>query len=123
MSLDLFAVLFGGAIALLPVFAKDILHVGAGGLGLLNAAPSIGALSATLIATRYPPLKHAAGTCSYPSARSVCSLFVFAFSKNLALSLRRCSFPACSTLQYGDPPGNHPPAFAESHARGSRRCR
>ena len=44
MALDLFAVLFGGAIALLPVFAKDILLVGPIGLGVLNAAPTTGAL-------------------------------------------------------------------------------
>lgn len=87
MSLDLFAVLFGGAIALLPVFAKDILHVGAGGLGLLNAAPSVGALSATLIATRYPPLKHAGRNLLLSVGAFGVSLFVFAFSKNLVLSL------------------------------------
>ena len=44
MALDLFAVLFGGAVALLPVFASDILNVGATGFGLLNAAPALGSL-------------------------------------------------------------------------------
>ena len=44
ISLDLFAVLFGGAVALLPVFAKDVLHVGPAGLGVLRAAPAVGAL-------------------------------------------------------------------------------
>ncbi|MBC8141186.1 MAG: MFS transporter [Armatimonadetes bacterium] len=87
MALDLFAVLFGGAIALLPVFAKDILHVGAGGLGLLNAAPSIGALSATLIATRYPPLKHAGRNLLIAVAAFGVSIIVFALSKNLYLTL------------------------------------
>lgn len=87
MSLDLFAVLFGGAIALLPVFAKDILHVGAGGLGLLNAAPSVGALTATLVATRYPPLNHAGRNLLLSVGAFGISLLVFAFSKNLVLSL------------------------------------
>ena len=43
ISLDLFAVLLGGATALLPVFARDILHVGAFGLGVLRSAPAVGA--------------------------------------------------------------------------------
>ena len=55
MALDLFAVFFGGAIALLPIFASDILHVGPVGLGLLRTAPSLGALGVMLIATRRPP--------------------------------------------------------------------
>jgi len=59
LALDLFAVLFGGMIALLPVFAQDILHVGARGLGLLNAAPSLGALIVMLYATRHPPIERA----------------------------------------------------------------
>ncbi|MBN9695885.1 MAG: MFS transporter [Zoogloea sp.] len=53
MSIDLFAVLFGGAVALLPVYAKDILHVGPAGLGLLSTAPAIGAATAGLIVARH----------------------------------------------------------------------
>ena len=87
MALDLFAVLFGGAVALLPVFAKDILHVGAGGLGLLNAAPTVGALSATLLATRFPPLKHAGRNLLIAVAAFGVSIIVFALSKNLYLTL------------------------------------
>ncbi len=52
ITLDLFAVLFGGAVALLPIFAKDILQVGPAGLGYLRAAPGIGALSMALVTTR-----------------------------------------------------------------------
>jgi len=52
MALDLFAVLFGGAIALLPIFASDILNVGAIGFGVLNAAPAIGSLGVMLVALR-----------------------------------------------------------------------
>jgi MFS family permease len=52
--LDLLAVLFGGAVALLPIFADHILHVGATGLGVLRAAPAIGALAAAAVITRRP---------------------------------------------------------------------
>ena len=55
MSLDLFAVLFGGAVALLPVFASDILHVGSLELGWLRAAPSIGAATFLLALSLKPP--------------------------------------------------------------------
>ena len=54
VSLDLFAVLLGGATALLPIFAKDILHVGPWGLGLLRAAPAVGALLMSGLLTRWP---------------------------------------------------------------------
>jgi MFS family permease len=55
ISLDLFAMMFGGAIALLPMFAKDILHVGPVGLGWLRAAPSLGAFVMAVIQLRLPP--------------------------------------------------------------------
>ena len=55
ITLDLFAVLFGGAVALLPVFAKDILAVGPAGLGWLRAAPAVGALTMALVTTRLQP--------------------------------------------------------------------
>jgi MFS family permease len=54
ISLDLFAVLLGGATALLPIFAKDILHVGTWGLGLLRSAPAVGALATSIALTRWP---------------------------------------------------------------------
>jgi hypothetical protein len=54
MSLDLFAVLLGGATALLPVFAKDVLRVGPGGLGLLRAAPAVGAFATSVFLARHP---------------------------------------------------------------------
>lgn len=54
VSLDLVAVLFGGATALLPIFAKEILHVGPEGLGLLRAAPAVGALAMSVVLTRTP---------------------------------------------------------------------
>src|SRR5258707_3515563 len=54
MSLDLFAVLFGGATALLPVYARDILGTGPVGLGLLRSAPALGALATSVFLARYP---------------------------------------------------------------------
>lgn len=54
ISLDLFAVLFGGATALLPIFAKDILQTGPLGLGLLRSAPAVGALTMSIVLTRWP---------------------------------------------------------------------
>jgi len=59
ISLDLFAVLLGGAVALMPVYARDILEVGETGLGLLRAAPGIGALLVTAIITAFPIREHA----------------------------------------------------------------
>jgi MFS family permease len=53
ISLDLFAVLLGGASALLPIYARDILHTGPWGLGILRAAPAVGALLMTIVLTRY----------------------------------------------------------------------
>ncbi len=57
LTLDLFAVLFGGATALLPIFARDILKVGPSGLGWLRAAPAVGALAMALLLAHLPPLR------------------------------------------------------------------
>jgi len=59
ISLDLFAVLFGGATALLPIFARDVLHVGPAGLGLLRTAPGIGAAVCGVWLAVYPIARHA----------------------------------------------------------------
>src|ERR1700722_8069000 len=59
ITLDLFAVLFGGAAALLPVYAKDILKVGPQGLGLLTAALPVGSLTCALLMAHRPPMKKA----------------------------------------------------------------
>ncbi|MBI1882865.1 MAG: MFS transporter [Chlamydiae bacterium] len=87
MALDLFAVLFGGAIALLPIYADDILHVGAKGLGLLNASPSLGALMISLMATRYPPIHRAGRNLLLAVCGFGISIVVFAFSKHFWLSM------------------------------------
>lgn len=62
ITLDMFAVLFGGAVALLPIYATDILKVGAQGLGIMRAAPSVGALIMAFILAYLPPMKNAGRT-------------------------------------------------------------
>jgi MFS family permease len=87
ISLDLFAVLLGGAVALLPVYAKEILSTGPLGLGLLRAAPGIGAaVMAILIA--YKPIRRRAGaTMLWCVAGFGVFTMVFGFSRNLVLSM------------------------------------
>ncbi len=87
MSLDLFAVLFGGAVAMLPIYATDILHVGPGGLGLLRTAPSVGALLAMTLAAWRPPTARAGLTLLTCVAGFGVSIIAFALSRNFALSL------------------------------------
>lgn len=89
LCLDLFAVLFGGAIALLPMYANDILRVGAKGLGLLNAAPSLGALAVMLVSTHQGPriMAHAGRNLLITVTGFGISILVFAFSKNFGLSM------------------------------------
>lgn len=87
ISLDLFAVLFGGATALLPVFATKILHVGAVGFGLLRAAPAVGAGLAALIIARRPIKRHAGPVLLWCVAGFGCFTIVFGLSRNLVLSL------------------------------------
>lgn len=87
MSLDLFAVLLGGATALLPIFARDILHTGPVGLGLLRAAPAVGALTMSLALARWP-LENRVGfrMLACVAAFGVC-MIVFGLSSNFTLSL------------------------------------
>jgi MFS family permease len=87
MALDLFAVFFGGAIALLPVFASDVLGVGPVGLGLLRTAPSGGALLAMLLTTRFRPMRHAGPIFLSCVTLFGASMLVFGLSKSFALSL------------------------------------
>jgi MFS family permease len=87
ISLDLFAVLLGGATALLPIYARDILHVGPQGYGILRAAPSIGALlSGFALAAR--PLKSRAGLKMFAAVGIYgLSTLVFALSRSMVLSV------------------------------------
>jgi MFS family permease len=87
ISLDMFAVLLGGATALLPIYAKNILRIGAGGLGLLRAAPSIGALAVSVYLTRKPP-RRAVGRRMFSAVVIFgAGTIVFAVSRSFALSL------------------------------------
>jgi len=87
IALDLFAVLFGGATALLPVFARSILHTGPVGLGILRSAPAVGALSAAVILTRRPLRPRAGPTLIVVVALFGAATIVFGFSRWLPLSL------------------------------------
>lgn len=87
ITLDLFAVLFGGAVALLPIYAKDILHVGPAGLGWLRAAPGLGALSMALITTRIKPWAHPGRVLLWVVAGFGLATIGFGLSRSFALSL------------------------------------
>lgn len=87
ISLDLFAVLLGGAVALLPIFAKDILHVGPWGLGLLRGAPALGALAMSVLLTRWPIARHAGAKLFAAIAVFGLATVVFALSTSFALSM------------------------------------
>ena len=87
ISLDLFAVLFGGAVALLPVFAKDVLEVGPAGLGVLRAAPAVGALCAAIVLSRRPVRARAGRTLLTVVALYGVTIIVFGLSETMWLSL------------------------------------
>jgi MFS family permease len=87
IALDLFAVLFGGAVALLPVFARTILDVGPVGLGILRAAPAVGALSAAVLLARRPLRQPAGRTLLVVVAVFGAATIVFGFSRWFPLSL------------------------------------
>jgi len=87
ITLDLFAVLFGGATALLPIFARDILHVGPTGLGWLRAAPPFGALLMGLTLAHRPPLQRAGRALLWAVAGFGLTTVVFGLSRNFALSM------------------------------------
>lgn len=86
MTLDLFAVLLGGATFLLPVFAKDILQVGEAGYGWLRAAPAVGAFGMALTLAHMPPIKKAGRALLWAVAGFGAATLVFALSKNFWLS-------------------------------------
>lgn len=87
ISLDLFAVLLGGAVALLPVYAKEILRTGPWGLGLLRSAPGIGAAVMALLLAYQPIRKRAGATMLWCVAGFGIFTMVFGFSRSLPLSL------------------------------------
>lgn len=86
-SLDLFAVLLGGAVALLPVYAREILHIGATGLGILRAAPGVGAVLTSLALARWPLSRNAGTAMLWCVAAFGIFTVAFGFSKSVILSL------------------------------------
>ena len=113
-SLDLFAVLLGGAVALTPMFANDVLHTGPRGLGLLRAAPAAGAVVMSLLLARYPFQRHAGTRLFICVGMFGAATAVFGASKSLWLSLTALFVAGAmdaisviirgSLLQLGTPP-------------------
>jgi MFS family permease len=87
ISLDMFAVLLGGAVALMPVFAKDILGVGATGLGILRGAPGTGAVIMAMVLAHRPLKRHAGAIMLWCVAGFGACTVVFGLSHNVALSV------------------------------------
>lgn len=87
ITLDLFGVLFGGAVALLPIYAKDILAVGPTGLGWLRAAPGVGALTMALVTTRLPPWQRPGRILLWVVAGFGLATIGFGLSRSFALSM------------------------------------
>ena len=85
-ALDMFAVLFGGAVAMLPVFASDILKVGPEGLGFLRACPAFGAILMSVILTFKPPVSRSGSQMLYCVFGFGICMIVFALSKSFLLS-------------------------------------
>jgi len=87
ISLDLFAVLFGGATALLPIYARDILHVGPTGLGMLRSAPGVGAVVCAVWLTASPIKRHVGRWLFVSVIAFGLATMVFGIAKNFMLSL------------------------------------
>jgi MFS family permease len=87
ISLDMFAVLLGGAVALMPVYAKDILGVGATGLGILRGAPGTGAVIMAMVLAHRPLKRHAGAIMLWCVAGFGACTVVFGLSRNVALSV------------------------------------
>lgn len=87
MTLDLFSVLFGGAVALLPIFADEILNAGPEGLGLLRAAPAAGSVAMGLIVAHRPPFRRAGRTLLLSVAVFGLCMIAFALSRSFVVSL------------------------------------
>jgi MFS family permease len=87
ITLDMFAVLFGGAVALLPIYATDILKVGAQGLGILRAAPAAGALIMAFLIAHLPPMKNAGRNLYLAVTGFGLATIVFGLSRSFILSV------------------------------------
>lgn len=98
ISLDLFAVLLGGAVALLPVYAKEILATGPWGLGLLRSAPGIGATVMALLIAYKPIRRRAGATMLWCVAGFGVFTMVFGFSRNIVLSMISLCFVGAADM-------------------------
>lgn len=87
ISLDMFAVFFGGAVSILPIFADQVLHTDARGLGFLRAAPAVGAIAMSVIQTRWPVFKKAGTYLLWCVAGFGVTIILFALSTNIYLAL------------------------------------
>ena len=92
ISLDLFAVLLGGATALLPAFASDILNVGSEGFGILRSATAVGGVIMALVLVRWPLRRHAGVRMFWAVAAFGVATIVFGLSKNMWLSVAALAF-------------------------------
>ncbi len=92
LALDMFAVLFGGAVALLPVFASEILHTGPQGLGFLRAAPAVGAVLMAMILAYYPPIHRSGIKLLWAVGGFGACIIFFALSENFLLSIALLAF-------------------------------
>ncbi len=86
MTLDLFSVLFGGAAALLPIFAR-LLHAGPAGLGILRAAPAVGSLITGMVLAHRPPMRRTGFALFVAVALFGVTIIAFALSRNFFLSV------------------------------------
>ena len=98
ISLDLFAVLLGGATALLPIFAKDILHVGPAGLGLLRGSPAVGALLMSVALTRWPIRRRTGPVLLAAVAFYGLTMIVFGLSTSFWLSMAVLGFSGAADM-------------------------
>jgi MFS family permease len=98
LSLDLFAVLFGGATALLPIYARDVFAVGPWGLGLLRACPAVGALAVSLVLMRRPLRAHVGRMMFAAVAAFGVATIVFAWSTSLALTMAALALLGASDM-------------------------
>jgi MFS family permease len=107
LSLDLFSVFLGGAEALLPVFASTILNVGPQGLGILRAAPAVGAVAMGVFLAHRPPIEHAGRTLLFAVAT-----FVRALDEFFSVAVPAC--PEWNGRQRQRCHSLHPPSAADS---------
>jgi MFS family permease len=98
ITLDLFAVIVGGVYALLPVFARDVFHVGPWGLGLLRASPGVGALLSAFILTHRPPQRYIGRIIFSAVATYGAAIVVFGLSSSFILSMAMLCLLGCADM-------------------------